>query len=92
MIRVRFYTEDVGAEDIEKDSEMRDLCKQWFPAGHTLYNAIGCWENTFEDSLVIEGMGNYDVAYCNDFADRIKLLFNQHSVMFTREIVEATLR
>ena len=92
MIRVRFYTEDVGAKDIEKGDEMKDLCRQWFPGGHTVYNARGCWENTFEDSLIIEVMGNYDVAYCNDFADRIKSLFNQYAVMFTREIVEATLR
>lgn len=87
MNRVRFYIEDPG--NLEGQQELYNKLSLWF-SGYTLYRTDGFWEGVREDSMVIEVIGNYDKAYCDDFANRVKFLLDQDAVMYTREFVEVT--
>ena len=89
MNRVRFYIEDPGS--LEGQQELYNMLSLWFE-GYTLYRTDGFWEGVREDSMVIEVLGNYDKMKCDDFADRVKFIFDQDAVMYTREFVEATTR
>ena len=93
MIRVRFYTEDPSRLFWEDGrAKLFDLLHRFFPKGCNVSTTDGIWEGIAEDSIVIEVIGNYSVNYCNSFADKVKETFKQESVLYTREIVEATLR
>lgn len=89
MHRVRFYMEDPGS--LEGQQELYSVLSNWFK-DYTLYRTDGFLEGVREDSLVIEVIGNYDKAYCDDFAYRLKFILDQDAVMYTREFVEVTTR
>ena len=92
MMRIRFYTEDPFLLKVDGRPKLFDLLHRFFPSGCNVSMTSGIWEGTTEDSIIIEVIGNYNVNYCDAFVDMVKETFDQESVLYTREIVEATLR
>ncbi len=85
--RFRFYVEDCRNTGALRN-KFETMLVNWFPMGCTVLEADGFWMGGQESSLVIEYMPEASMFDCEDaavFAEELKRLFDQETVMYTCE-------
>jgi hypothetical protein len=82
--RFLIYTEDINREQIA------DLTSKILGGATIHLGNHGLWQGTFEDSLIIECIGNNEGAV-RELASKIKVVNKQQAVLITKEPVKSEL-
>jgi len=83
---------DTNGADVNARELALNLAAKYFPAGHTVYDAVGRWtgdvgvidEPTIVLEVITDGLADGDIAVAK-FATEYKATANQEAVMITKK-------